>query len=125
MKDCSEQIIDARLAAAIRVHQEMGPGLVESVYESAMMIELADSGMSAKNQVEIPVEYKGQSLGLGFRADIVVEDCLLLEIKSVNELNELHVAQVINYLKLLRLKRGFLLNFNRKLMKEGIRRVSI
>lgn len=125
MKDCSEQIIDATLAAAIRVHQEMGPGLVESVYENAMMIEHADSGMSAKSQVEIPVEYKGQSLGLGFRADIVVEDCLLLEIKSVTELNEFHVAQVINYLKLLRIKRGFLLNFNRKLMKDGIRRVSI
>jgi GxxExxY protein len=125
MKDCSEQIIDATLAAAIRVHQEMGPGLVESVYENALMIELGDSGMSARSQEEIPVEYKGRSLGLGFRADIFVEDCLLLEIKSVNELNELHVAQVINYLKLLQFKRGFLLNFNRKLMKDGIRRVSI
>ena len=62
---------------------------------------------------------------MGFRADIVVEECLLLEIKSVTDLTELHAAQVINYLKLLRIKRGFLLNFNRKLMKDGIRRISI
>ena len=79
MKDCGEQIIDATLAAAIMVHREMGPGLVESAYEKAMMIELADSGISAKSQVEIPVDYKGQSLGLGFRADIVVKECRFLK----------------------------------------------
>jgi len=113
------------LAAAIRVHREMGPGLLESVYEKAMMFELTDSGIPARKQVGIPVKYDGRDLGLGFRADIIVDDCLLIEIKSVNELNDLHVAQVINYLKLLRFKRGFLLNFNRKLMKDGIKRISI
>jgi GxxExxY protein len=75
--------------------------------------------------VEISAQYDGQDLGLGFRADIIVADCLLLEVKAVNELNDLHLAQIITYLKLLGYRRGFLLNFNVKLLKDGIRRVSV
>ena len=125
LKDCDETLVDAVLTAATNVHRELGPGLLESVYEHALMVELADAGIKAKHQVEIPVAYKGRKLGLGFRADIIAEDCLLLEIKSAGEVGELYLSQIITYLKLLRFKRGYLLNFNKKLLKDGIKRVSI
>ena len=89
------------------------------------MIELNKAGVAAKSQVDVVAEYDGQDLGLGFRADIIVADSLLIEVKSVSELNDLHLAQIITYLRLLRYKRGFLLNFNVRLLKDGIRRVSI
>jgi GxxExxY protein len=125
LRDCDENLIDAVLTAATAVHSALGPGLLESVYEHALMIELEAMGIVAHRQVEIPVKYRGRDLGLGFRADIVVSNSLLLEIKSVNEFNDLHLSQIITYLKLLEFKRGFLLNFNVRLLKDGIKRVSI
>ncbi|MFN0109128.1 MAG: GxxExxY protein [Blastocatellia bacterium] len=124
-KDCDEGLIDRVLTAATNVHRQLGPGLNESVYEAALMLELAAMGISAKRQVEVPVWYRGQKLDLAFQADVIVEDCLLLELKSVESLTKIHLAQIMNYLKLLSLKRGYLLNFNVKLLKEGIKRVSI
>jgi len=123
--DCSEEVIDAVLTAATVVHRELGPGLMESVYERALMIELDAAGLQSQSQVEIPVRYRDHDLGIGFRADIIVEGALLLELKSVDKLAPVHLSQVITYLKLLGLRRGFLLNFNRPLMKDGIQRVSI
>jgi GxxExxY protein len=125
LKDCEEHLIDRVLTAATAVHKELGPGLLESVYERALMIELEMMGIPAQNQVEIPAAYRGHDLGLGFRADVIVADSLLLEIKSVKELDDVHLAQVLTYLRLLGFKRGYLLNFNARLLKEGIRRVSI
>lgn len=125
MIDCSEELIDRVLTAATNVHVALGPGLLESVYEAALMLELAEMGIVAERQVEVPVFYRGRNLGLGFRADIIVEKCLLLELKAVERITDVHLAQTMNYQKLLRLKRSFILNFNQKLMKEGIRRVSI
>ncbi len=107
------------------MHRALGPGLLESVYESVWMIELAEMKIAARRQVEGPVIYKGQDLGMGFRADVLVQDRLLLELKSVDEINSVHIAHVITYLKFLRFKRGFLLNFGRPLLKEGIKRISI
>lgn len=75
--------------------------------------------------MEIPVFYRGRDLGIGFRADIIVADCLLLELKTVDEFAPIHLGQMITYLKLLRIKRGFLINFNKTLLKDGIKRVSI
>lgn len=124
-RDCAEETIDAVLTAATQVHRELGPGLLESVYEAALAIELADAGLSCERQVPIAVSYRGRNLGAGFRADMMVADALLLEIKSVEAMNGVHLAQVMTYLKLLRIKRGYLLNFNCRLMKEGIKRVSI
>jgi len=121
----SEEVIDKVLTAATEVHRELGPGLYENIYESAMMVELSHQGTNAVSQVPVRVVYKGHDLGIGFRADVIVEDQLLLELKSVAELNDQHLAQTICYLKLLGFKRGFLLNFGAKLMKEGIKRVSI
>ncbi len=123
--DCDEELIQRVLDAAFAVHKQLGPGLLESVYELAMMVELAEAGISAQKEVEVPVYYREQCLGTGFRADIIVENCLLLELKAVDELNTIHQAQIMTYLKLLKFKRGYLLNFNRTLLKEGIKRVSI
>lgn len=116
---------DAVLTVATNVHRELGPGLLESVYELALMIELADLGIDAERQIEIPMCYRGRDLGVGFRADIIVADSLLLEIKSVEEFNATHLAQIMTYLRLLKFKRGYLLNFNKKLLKDGIKRVSL
>ena len=123
--ECDEDLIDRVLTAATNVHRALGSGLLESVYEAALMMELADMGIAAERQVEVPVFYNGKNLGLGFRADIIVEKCLLLELKAVERVTDLHLAQTMNYLRLLRFKRGYILNFNHKLMKEGIKRVSI
>ncbi|MGE0080282.1 MAG: GxxExxY protein [Thiohalomonadaceae bacterium] len=123
-KDCDAWIIDGVLTAATRVHTELGPGLLESVYERALALELEAAGLRAASQVPVPVIYRGQDVGVVFRADLVVEDQLLLELKCVEQLSALHVAQTVTYLKLLGLKRGFLINFNTRLLKHGIRRVS-
>ena len=123
--DCDEALIDKVLTAVTNVHRRLGPGLFESVYEFATMVELEDMQVSAWRQVEIPVKYRGQDLGIGFRADIIADDRLLLEFKTVEEFSPVHLTQVITYLKLLRFKRGFLINFNKTLLKDGIKRVSI
>jgi len=123
--DCDESIIDRVLTAATQVHRELGPGLLESVYEAALLIELREAGLHAESQLPIPVAYRGNDLGVGFRADVIVERQLLLELKSVRSIDDAHLATTINYLKLLRYKRGFILNFNVPLLKQGIRRVSI
>jgi GxxExxY protein len=123
--DAPERVIEVTLRAAVAVHRELGPGLAEKVYEAALVMELEEMGLRVASQVPVPVMYKGRDLGVGFRADLVVEDCLLLELKAVDTLADVHLAQTLNYLHLLGLKRGFILNFNTKLMKEGIQRVSI
>ncbi|MFO7603921.1 MAG: GxxExxY protein [Gammaproteobacteria bacterium] len=125
LKECSEELINQTLDCVFNVHRELGPGFLESVYEKALLFELLAKGLKAESQRELPVTYKGHDLGIGFRADIIVEDSLLLEIKCVEQLTKIHLAQVINYLKLLQYKRGFLLNFNVRLMKQGTKRVSI
>lgn len=125
LRVCSEELIDRVLDCATEVHRRFGPGLLESVYELAHMVELADAGITARRQVDVPVNYRGHDLGIGFRADIIVEGCLLLELKAVETITGIHQAQVITYLRLLGIKRGFILNFNCKLMKDGIKRVSI
>lgn len=99
--------------------------LLESVYEKALLLELHLQGIEAEQQKEVPVTYRGKDLGTGFKADIVIENKLVLELKSVDKFSDLHLAQIITYLKLLNIKRGFLLNFNSKILKQGIRKVSI
>ena len=122
-QDCPDAIITSVLDAAFEVHRELGPGLLESVYEQAMAFDLADKGLAFKRQLGVEALYKGRDLGLGFRADLVVEGRLLVELKAVDDLSSSHLAQTITYLRLLKLKRGLLLNFNKRLLKEGIKRV--
>lgn len=123
IRDCPEAVIALVLDCAFEVHRELGPGLLESVYEQALAFELADKGVAFERQVDVAASYKGRELGLGFRADIVVEGCLLIELKAVDDLSASHLAQTMTYLRLLKLKRGLLLNFNKRLLKEGIKRV--
>src|SRR4051812_30304108 len=95
--ECSEELIDRVLTAATNVHQVLGPGLLESVYELALMTKLEEMGIPARRQIEIPVFYRGRELGAGFRADIIVADSLLLELKSIDAFAPIHTAILINY----------------------------
>jgi len=122
---CDDDLIERVIGSAIEVHRELGPGLLESVYEQAMMVELANQGIAACHQVAVPASYKGHDLKLGFRADIIVEESLILELKACSALEPIHLAQMITYQRLLKFKRGLLINFNCKLLKDGIKRVSI
>ncbi len=123
--EVKEEVIGSVIGAAIEVHRELGPGLLESVYEAALMVECASRKLKVVRQQEIALRYKGVEIGIGFRADLIVEDGLLLELKAVDRISELHVAQIMTYQKLLGLKRGLILNFNVPALRLGIRRVSI
>lgn len=111
------------IGAAIEAHRILGPGLLESVYELALERELALQGMMAHRQRPVSLEYKGVSLGDGFRLDILVNDLLLVEIKAVEQVLPLHEAQLLTYLRLTGKKLGLLINFNTRTLKDGIKRV--
>ena len=106
----------------MEVHRALGPGLLESTYEMCLCRELSIRGLSFKRQVPIPVEYKGVKLDCGFRADIVVDNTILVEIKAIESLAAIHDAQLLSYLKLGGCKIGLLINFNVELLKHGVRR---
>jgi GxxExxY protein len=108
--------------SAVHVHQELGPGLLESVYEIVLAKELQDRGLKAERQVPMPINYKGLQFDEGFRADIVVNDKVILELKSVEQAMPVHKKQVLTYLKLSGCKLGYLLNFGEALMKNGVAR---
>ncbi len=110
------------LDACIAVHREMGPGLLESVYEICLMKELNLRGIQAKNQVLIPLFYKGFELSKEYKIDILVEDEIIIEIKASEVMLPVHQAQLISYLKLADKRLGFLVNFNVPLLKDGFRR---
>ena len=114
----SKEILDA----AIEVHRIMGPGLLESVYEICLCRELNLRGYKAVNQVSVPLFYKGERLDKDFRVDILVEDEIVLEIKSSEKMAPVYEAQIISYLKLMKKKLGFLINFNQPLLKDGFKR---
>ena len=106
--------------AAIQVHRELGPGLLESIYEAALAYELSERGLSVQRQHPLPVRYKRLEFDEGFRADIIVESLVVLELKSVEKINNSHRKQIQTYLKLSDRKLGYLLNFGEALMKDGI-----
>jgi len=105
------------------IHKDLGPGLFESVYEEIFCFELEQRGIPYHRQKPIPVHWKGKKLNLGFMADVVVEDQIIFELKSIEQLAPVHNKQVLTYLKLTDLKLGLLVNFNEALIKDGIRRV--
>jgi len=125
VKECDPELIDRVLTAATVVHRELGPGLFESVYEQALALELRAAGMVVLTQVGLPVSYRGTDLGLGFRVDVLVPDKLILEIKSVRQLEAIHVTQLLTYLRCCAIQTGFILNFNCRLMRDGIKRVTL
>jgi GxxExxY protein len=110
------------IAAAIDVHRELGPGLLESAYQASLCHELALRGIPFRSQVELPVEYKGVRLDCGYRIDLVVDNRVLVELKSVERFVAVHEAQLITYLRLSRLHVGLLINFNVPALRRGILR---
>ncbi|MFB6305475.1 MAG: GxxExxY protein [Flavobacteriales bacterium] len=109
--------------AALEVHKELGPGLLESVYEYCLIKELRKKGLKVKQQVFIPIVYKGESLKKDFRVDILVNDKIIIELKAVDQLMPLHKAQLLSYLKLANKRVGILINFNVSLLKYGYKRM--
>ncbi len=112
------------IAACIEVHRHLGPGLLESAYEHCLARELGLRGFRTQRQVAIPLQYKGIDLDCGYRLDLMVEGRLVIEVKAVERLLPVHLAQVITYLKLLRLPVGLLVNFHVPVLREGLRRLS-
>lgn len=108
------------IGAAIEVHRALGPGLLESTYANCLAIELAARGVQVKREVELPVSYKGHLLDCGYRLDLVVEDRVIVELKSVDKIHLLHEAQFLTYLKLSGKRVGLLINFNVPLLKDGV-----
>jgi GxxExxY protein len=111
------------IGACIEVHKQLGPGLLESVYEHCLAFELIQLGLDVKRQHPMPANYKGERLDLGYRLDIWVNELVVVEIKAVDFLNEIHLAQVLTYLKLSNCKLGLLVNFNQVKVTDGIKRV--
>ncbi|MDZ7691638.1 MAG: GxxExxY protein [Balneolaceae bacterium] len=106
-----------------QIHTRLGPGLLESLYEEVLFYELQKQKLAVKRQKAIPVTWDNKKMELGFRADLIIEDKVLIELKSVKSLAGVHYKQVLTYLKLTNLRLGLLVNFNEKLIKDGIKRV--
>ena len=107
------------LGCAIEVHKHLGPGLLESTYQNCLAFELTQQGIPFRKEVELPVQYKGVSLECGYRLDLLVEENLIVELKSVEELAPIHTAQLLTYMKLSGISTGLLLNFNVTKLKDG------
>ncbi len=117
------KISAAILHCALTVHRELGPGLLESVYEACLFKELTDQGWSVSRQVPMPVYYKGERLKADFRIDLLVEEKVIVELKAADYMLPVFSAQLLTYLKLSEKKLGLLINFNVALLKEGVKRV--
>ena len=123
-KSVTENAIgEAVLGAAMKVHSAVGPGLLESVYETCLTHELRIQGFNVQRQVALPVEYDGQRIDAGFRLDILVAEKVVVEVKAVERTAPIHTAQILTYLKLGGFKLGYLLNFNVVHMRDGIKRL--
>ena len=114
---------DRVVGAAIKVHRALGPGLLESAYQACLTHELGLEGLDVRAEVEIPVHYRGIEVKPGFRADLIVDGTIIVEVKSVAKLIPIHEAQLLTYMKLTGLRTGLLLNFNAPVLKDGLRRL--
>ncbi|MDH4241946.1 MAG: GxxExxY protein [Phycisphaerae bacterium] len=122
-KEKLNQITDRIIGSAIEVHRILGPGLLESAYEACLAFELAEKGLKIERQKPLPIVYRKVKLDCGYRLDILVEKAVIIEIKVVDRLAPIHRAQLLSYLKLSGCKVGLLINFNVKVLKDGIVRV--
>jgi GxxExxY protein len=111
------------IGAAIEVHKQLGPGLLESSYEACLAYELKQQGLNIKTQVALPIVYKEVKLNAGYRIDILVENKVIIELKAVDSLADIHKAQLLTYLKLKNLKLGLLINFNSVKVVDGVKRI--
>lgn len=119
LNDISGKIIEL----AIKVHSALGPGMLEGAYEACLMFELMNAGLKAESQLKLPIVYRGNKIDAGYRIDVLVEDSVIIELKAIDRLLPVHEAQLLSYLRMSNLKLGLLLNFNNKLLRDGIRRV--
>jgi GxxExxY protein len=117
------QLTKTIIGAAIRVHRELGPGLLESAYEAALAFELSNQGLKVVRQKPVPVIYRGQDVGDGYRMDLLVEDQVIVELKTVDRLAPIHEAQLLSYLKLADRRVGLLINFHVHRLTDGVKRM--
>ena len=117
-----DELSNRVIGHAIEVHRELGPGLLESTYEQCLAYELSKDNISFKLQHSLPVFYKSVRIDCGYRVDLLVEDSLLLELKSVEQIKNIHKAQILTYMRLANISKGLLINFNTELLKQGIKR---
>jgi GxxExxY protein len=118
------RLTEAIIAAAIAVHKFLGPGLLESTYEACLLYELQKRGFQVRKQVELPVVYDGMLIDCAYRIDVLVEEAVVLELKSVEAITKLHEAQLISYLKLSDARLGLIINFNVLRLVDGVRRIA-
>ena len=118
-----EQLAKEIVDAAFKVHSQLGPGLLESAYESCLIFELQKRGLAVESQVSQPVIYESLKIDAGYRLDLLVENQIIIELKAVEQLLPIHKAQLLTYLKLSQKTLGFLINFNSPLIKDGIKRI--
>jgi GxxExxY protein len=123
-RSATEELLYRVVGAALHVHSRLGPGLLESVYERCLAIELHAIGLRVSRQVAVPLTWRDVKIAEAFRADLIVEDCLVLEIKAVESISPIHKAQVLTYLRLTGLHRALLLNFNVIHLKNGMSRIT-
>ena len=119
LEEIGRQVVDA----ALTVHRELGPGLLESAYEQCLAFELARRGLKVERQKELPLMYQGMKMDAGFRADLLVGERVIAELKAIERIEPLHHAQLISYLKLSGLQLGYLIIFNVRLLRDGLHRV--
>jgi GxxExxY protein len=118
-------ITEVIIGCAIKVHQHLGPGLLESAYEECLVFELKKAGLKVERQKPVPVIYEEIKLEYGYRIDILVEDLVVIELKTVDQINPVHAAQVLTYMKFAEKKIGLLINFNVILLKQGLKRFTL
>jgi GxxExxY protein len=122
-RDRLNQLSNVIIGAALDVHRELGPGMLESAYEACLAFELSRRGLGFEKQKPLPLFYKGKRIGCGFRLDLLVENVIVVEVKAIERLDRIHMSQLRHYLKQLKLNLGLLINFNVRLLQDGIRRV--
>jgi GxxExxY protein len=122
-RDRLNRLSNVVIGAALRVHSELGPGMLESAYEECTVFELTDEGLRVERQKPLPLIYRGHRLDCGYRVDMIVEGVIVIEVKAIERLEKVHSAQVLSYLRQLKLKLGLLINFNVKWLQDGIKRV--
>jgi GxxExxY protein len=120
-----ENAASAVVDVAVKVHKALGPGLLESVYETCICYELSKRAIAFRRQVELPVRYDEVLIEAGFRIDVLVDECVIVELKAVDKVIPVHEAQLLTYMKLAGVRVGFILNFNVPLLKDGIKRMAL
>ena len=122
-RDRLNRLSNVTIGAALRVHTALGPGMLESAYEACLFFELTALDLKVERQKSLPLVYRGHRLDCGYRVDLLVEDSIIVEVKAVERLERVHSAQLLSYLRQLKLKLGLLVNFNVRWLQDGIKRI--